>query len=215
MRGIHESHFGPGVSIRYASTDSTRQTIPWVEYRNSSTNEVRSYAIEGAKPDAGKLLNYTMQCVDCHNRPTHTFQLPERAVNRAMALGWIPVSLPFIKKKALEALQVKYASSEEADKKSLRRSVITIARSNRRHITPVREMSRPRPTPFSPFITTTCFPILESHGAHTRTIWVIRISRAVSAATMKLMRRLTERPSRRTAAPVTRLSQFRRHRPRC
>ncbi len=117
VRGIHGSHFGPGVSIRYASTDSTRQTIPWVEYRNSNTNEVRSYAVEGAKPDAGKLLNYTMQCVDCHNRPTHTFQLPDRAVNRAMALGRIPVSLPFIKKKALEALQVKYASSEEAGQK--------------------------------------------------------------------------------------------------
>jgi hypothetical protein len=117
VRGIHESHFGPGVSIRYASTDSTRQTIPWVEYRNSSTNEVRSYAVEGAKPDAGTLLNYTMQCVDCHNRPTHTFQLPERAVNGAMALGWIPVSLPFIKKKALEALQVKYASPDEAGQK--------------------------------------------------------------------------------------------------
>ena len=117
VRGIHGSHFGPGVSIRYASTDSTRQTIPWVEYKNSSTNEVRSYAVEGAKPDAGKLLNYTMQCVDCHNRPTHTFQLPDRAVNRAMALGRIPVSLPFIKKKAMETLQVKYASSAEAGQK--------------------------------------------------------------------------------------------------
>ncbi len=116
-RGIHGSHFGPGVSIRYASTDSTRQTIPWVEYRNTGTNEVRSYAVEGAKPDSGKLLTYTMQCVDCHNRPAHTFQSPETAVNRAMALGRIPVSLPFIKKKAMEALQVKYASAEEASQK--------------------------------------------------------------------------------------------------
>jgi hypothetical protein len=117
VRSIHGSHFGPGVSIRYASTDSTRQTIPWVEYRNSNTNEVRSYAIESVQPDAGKLLSYAMQCVDCHNRPTHTFELPEPAVNRAMALGRIPVSLPFIKKTALQALQVKYASSEEAGQK--------------------------------------------------------------------------------------------------
>jgi hypothetical protein len=58
-----------------------------------------------------------MQCVDCHNRPTHTFQLPDRAVNRAMSVGRIPVGLPFIKKKAMEALQVKYASSEEAGQK--------------------------------------------------------------------------------------------------
>lgn len=118
VRGIHGSHFGPGVTIRYASTDSTRQTIPWVQYKNSNTNEVREYAAQGAKSgDAGKQLTYTMQCVDCHNRPTHTFQLPDRAVNLAMALGRIPVSLPFIKKKAMEVLQVKYLTSEEADRK--------------------------------------------------------------------------------------------------
>jgi cytochrome c553 len=118
VRGIHGSHFGPGVTIRYAPRDSTRQTIPWVEYRNSNTNEVREYAAEGDKVgDAAKRVTYTMQCVDCHNRPTHVFELPDRAVNRAMSLGRIPVSLPFIKKKAMEALQVKYASSEEAKQK--------------------------------------------------------------------------------------------------
>ena len=100
VRGIHGSHFGPGVTIRYASTDSTRQAIPWVEYRNSSTKEVRTYTAADAKPGDNKsLVYYTMQCVDCHNRPTHTFLLPERAVNRAMSLGRIPVSLPFIRKK--------------------------------------------------------------------------------------------------------------------
>ena len=60
VRGIHGSHFGPGVSIRYASTDSTRQTIPWVEYRNSSTKEARTYIAADAKTgdkDAGVLLH--------------------------------------------------------------------------------------------------------------------------------------------------------------
>jgi nitrate/TMAO reductase-like tetraheme cytochrome c subunit len=118
VRGIHGSHFGPGVSIRYASTDSTRQTIPWVEYRNDSTKESRSYAVEGVKPeDIEKLNRYEMQCVDCHNRPTHTFQLPERAVNRAMSRGLISVTLPFIRKKGVEALRATYGSNEEAGRK--------------------------------------------------------------------------------------------------
>ena len=118
VRGIHGSHFGPGVTIRYASTDSTRQTIPWVEYKNSNTNEARTYAVEGVKADdPGNLVSYEMQCVDCHNRPTHTFQLPERAVNRAMALGRIPVSLPFIRKKSVEILRAEYASTDEAARK--------------------------------------------------------------------------------------------------
>ena len=55
-----------------------------------------------------------MQCVDCHNRPTHTFELPDRAVDRAMGLGHISPTLPYIKKKAMELLKAKYASNEEA-----------------------------------------------------------------------------------------------------
>jgi hypothetical protein len=115
MHGIHGAHFGPGVSIRYGSADSTRQTIPWVEYKNLRTNETRTYTAEGVKAeDAGKLRRYEMQCVDCHNRPAHTFQLPERATNRAIALGRIPVSLPYIKKKAVEVLKAEYATNEDA-----------------------------------------------------------------------------------------------------
>jgi hypothetical protein len=55
-----------------------------------------------------------MQCVDCHNRPTHTFELPERAVDRALALGAIPVSLPYFKKQAVQILKAQYASNAEA-----------------------------------------------------------------------------------------------------
>ena len=118
VRGIHGAHFGPGVTIRYAATDSTRQTIPWVEYRNANAKESRAYAAEGVRQEeAAKLPQYEMQCVDCHNRPTHTFRLPERAVNRAMALGQIPVTLPFIRKKGVELLRVSYPSNEEAGRR--------------------------------------------------------------------------------------------------
>jgi hypothetical protein len=48
-----------------------------------------------------------MQCVDCHNRPTHTFDLPDRAMDNTMALGDIAVTLPYIKKKGVEALKAK------------------------------------------------------------------------------------------------------------
>jgi nitrate/TMAO reductase-like tetraheme cytochrome c subunit len=116
VRGIHTAHFGPGVSIRYAATDSTRTTIPWVEY--SSAKGAQTFAAADYKPDdASKLTTYEMQCVDCHNRPTHTFRLPERAVNQAMARGRIPTSLPFIRKKGVEALKAKYSSNEDAGRR--------------------------------------------------------------------------------------------------
>jgi len=56
-----------------------------------------------------------MECVDCHNRPTHTFDLPGRAVDKAMALGDISVTLPYIKKQGVEALKANYYSNKEAD----------------------------------------------------------------------------------------------------
>src|SRR3954454_1768369 len=58
-----------------------------------------------------------MQCVDCHTRPTHAFELPERAMDKVLAGGDIPVTLPFIKKKGVEVLKTKYGSNVEADAK--------------------------------------------------------------------------------------------------
>ena len=55
--------------------------------------------------DVAKLATHEMQCVDCHNRPAHAFELPERAVNRAIASGEIAASLPFVKKKSMELLK--------------------------------------------------------------------------------------------------------------
>jgi hypothetical protein len=55
-----------------------------------------------------------MQCVDCHNRPTHTFDLPERAMDKALALGDIAVTLPYIKEKGVEVLKANYNTSKEA-----------------------------------------------------------------------------------------------------
>jgi hypothetical protein len=113
--GIHGSHFGPGVEIRFAAADKKRQKIPWVEVRNTRKNETRSYRAEDAAADAEKGLPvYTMQCVDCHNRPTHVFELPEQAVDKAMAFGQMPTTLPFLKKKSVELLKTTYASNAEA-----------------------------------------------------------------------------------------------------
>jgi nitrate/TMAO reductase-like tetraheme cytochrome c subunit len=139
VRGIHDAHFGPGVIIRYASTDSTRQTIPWVEYTDANAKVTRTFtAVDMPSADVGKLQQYTMQCVDCHNRPTHTFELPERAVNRAMALGRIPLSLPFIRKKGVEVLRTEYASTEEASRK-----IPAVIRDYYRQTRPALDQSRP------------------------------------------------------------------------
>jgi hypothetical protein len=115
VAGIHGAHIGPGIHIRYTAADPARQTIPVVEYRNTVTGETHTFSGSNASGSPPKsATQYEMECVDCHNRPTHAFNLPGRAMDKAMAGGDISVSLPFIKKKGVDVLKAGYGSSEEA-----------------------------------------------------------------------------------------------------
>jgi hypothetical protein len=55
-----------------------------------------------------------MDCVDCHDRPSHIFLPPDVAVDNAIFAKRIDGSLPFIKQQAVEALAKKYTSESEA-----------------------------------------------------------------------------------------------------
>jgi nitrate/TMAO reductase-like tetraheme cytochrome c subunit len=104
--GIHAAHLGTGIHIHYAASDKKRQTIPWVEYKNTQTGASRTYLASGSTADSVRSLPvFEMQCVDCHNRAAHAFELPGRAVNQAMAAGQIAASLPFVKKESVELLK--------------------------------------------------------------------------------------------------------------
>jgi len=114
--GIHGRHLSEGSRIQYISIDDKRQVIPVVYYTDDSGKQVEyvSSEIKATKQqlDAGE--HRSMDCVDCHNRPTHAFDLPENAVNRAMAGGQISTDLPYIRKEALELLKVEYPDRETA-----------------------------------------------------------------------------------------------------
>jgi len=110
--GIHGTHLGTGIKIRYGHSDESRQTIPWVEYSVNGKSTV--YGTTGTKPDGAGLTMREMDCMDCHNRPAHSYQLPEGAVDKAMSSGQIATLLPFAKKEAVEILKANYATREEA-----------------------------------------------------------------------------------------------------
>jgi formate-dependent nitrite reductase cytochrome c552 subunit len=88
-----------------------------VEYTAHGKTTV--YTVADAKPELLKNLNTVreMDCVDCHNRPTHTYELPDPAVNKAMSHGDIAADLPFVKKQALEILKTTYATGAEAQRR--------------------------------------------------------------------------------------------------
>ena len=111
FHGIHW-HVDPGNRIRYLA-DESRETIYEVELRDAK-GEVRRYKTQDKVP-AGAVWR-TMDCVDCHNRPSHTFRPPEEEVNRAMAEGKIARDLPFVRREAVRLLRAEYPSHEAASK---------------------------------------------------------------------------------------------------
>jgi NapC/NirT cytochrome c family protein len=113
--GIHGAHVGPGIRIRYAASDASRQSIPWVEYTDAGGKST-VYTVSGTKTPEDTNIR-EMDCIDCHNRPSHPFQPPDRALNAAIAAGRIPSSLPFIKKQTLEIVQRSYSSTDDAAQK--------------------------------------------------------------------------------------------------
>lgn len=112
--GIHGAHLG---WVTYIPADKKRQVIPWVSHRNPDgtfTNFVSTDALP--KPDlATHGEPRVMDCMDCHNRPSHVFYLPERAVDREMAAGRISPALPFAHKVSVELLKKEYPSRQTAE----------------------------------------------------------------------------------------------------
>jgi len=112
--GIHW-HMNLDNKVEYIATDTQRLEIPWIKFTDGN-GKVKEYAIEGVTPEQLAKGEYrTMDCMDCHNRPAHTFDpSAERAVDTAIAKGEIPRDLPFTRKQAVAALTQPYASREAA-----------------------------------------------------------------------------------------------------
>ncbi len=116
--GIHGAHVYQNAHMNYVSTDGHRQVIPQVTYTDPN-GKVTVYNSTDVKPKPEELArgeHREMDCMDCHNRPTHIFQVPERAVDLAMTQGSISPKLPFIKKEALEALRRDYPDHVTAER---------------------------------------------------------------------------------------------------
>jgi len=117
--GIHGRHLADTTRIRYISTDAERQVIPVVYYTDDKgkTTEFISTDTKPTQQQLARGEHRDMDCVDCHNRPTHAFDMPEGAVDKQMALGRISPELPYIRKKAVEVLKVDYPTRDVAQQR--------------------------------------------------------------------------------------------------
>ena len=114
-KGIHW-HMNINNKITYVATDKKRQVIPWVKIIHPDGQEDVYIDTESknktGQPPVGEIRR--MDCMDCHNRPSHNFKAPFNAVNEAMSFDLIDRSLPFIKREAVKALDADYPSEEAA-----------------------------------------------------------------------------------------------------
>jgi len=113
-QGIHW-HMNVANEVEYIATDDKRQVIPWVRVKDRFGN-VREFSAEGVTAEQlAKGERRRMDCMDCHNRPSHPMAAtPERAVDELIARGQIPRTLPFVRREAVKALKVAYPTQEAA-----------------------------------------------------------------------------------------------------
>jgi len=114
--GIHW-HIHRGVKVEYISEFPDRQTIPFVRYSNLETGDTIIY-LDEENPPGDELLSSgelrTMDCMDCHNRPSHEFVSPQFFIDNALTYGSVPKELPDIKQIAMENLYAHYTNTDSA-----------------------------------------------------------------------------------------------------
>ncbi len=114
--GIHW-HMNIGVKVEYIARDERREDIPWIKVTDHRTGRVTVY-LDTKKPlNEEELKNAeprVMDCMDCHNRPSHRFQSPDYAIDHAILTEQISTDLPGIKRVAVEAMQQEYETEEMA-----------------------------------------------------------------------------------------------------
>jgi hypothetical protein len=115
VAGIHW-HMNLANEINYISTDGQRQVIPWISVKDPSGNVVEYHdRVRRLTPEqTANGEKRRMDCIDCHNRPAHTYLPPDLAVNQSFAAGRLDPSLPFLKRETVNSLTQPYTTENEA-----------------------------------------------------------------------------------------------------
>ncbi|RJP61579.1 MAG: cytochrome C [Ignavibacteriales bacterium] len=116
QEGIHW-HINKDILIEYKAVDKQRQKIPWVKYTNLKTGKAVIFEDQNEplkKEQLDSLETRVMDCIDCHNRPSHNYKPPAFFVNNALTAGTIPVELPMIKSLAMDLTGKDYSTTDSA-----------------------------------------------------------------------------------------------------
>jgi len=124
--GIHW-HMNISNKVEYIARDRKRQEIPWVRMTDSDTGAVRIFQDTKqplSEQELAELETRTMDCVDCHNRPSHIYRSPDEVIDSALHAGRIDRSLPEIKVAVVDAMSAEDFETKEAALEGIASSVI-------------------------------------------------------------------------------------------
>jgi hypothetical protein len=114
--GIHW-HINPDVAIEYIASSTDRESIPYVKYTNKKTGEIKIFQDPEnslTKNAVDSLESRPMDCMDCHNRPSHSYKSANVYIDEALISGTVPEQLPFIKKASLKVLSNQFSTTDSA-----------------------------------------------------------------------------------------------------
>ncbi|MGA9528126.1 MAG: NapC/NirT family cytochrome c [Terriglobales bacterium] len=113
--GIHW-HMNIANEMTYLATDEQRQTIVYVRAKDLQGRVTEYFAKDSSlsKDQIAKAGKRRMDCIDCHNRPTHIYTSPDTSVDRSFAAHRLDINLPFLKQQSIVALTAKYDTTDAA-----------------------------------------------------------------------------------------------------
>jgi hypothetical protein len=117
FEGIHW-HVSTDVKVEYQALNKTRTLIGKVKVTrpNGVTEEYDIDHGDAEVEGAVEALEWrTMDCIDCHNRPTHVNDKLEERVDFGLLSHRIDQGLPGIREDSFKVLEKEYASRDEAE----------------------------------------------------------------------------------------------------
>jgi len=113
FEGIHW-HVSKNVQVRYLALDEKRTKISRVQVRRADGSE-EEFVKEGVEAEENYPGEWrVMDCIDCHNRPTHVYDKPDDRVDFGLLSKKINPEIPGIREDSLAVITKLYATRKEA-----------------------------------------------------------------------------------------------------
>jgi hypothetical protein len=115
FEGIHW-HVSRDIKVEYQPLNEKRTEIGRVKVTHAN-GVVEEDTLDGAEEGESHEEWRTMDCIDCHNRPTHVYDRLEERVDFGLLSKKINPEIPGIREDSITVLEEEYPSRKEAKEK--------------------------------------------------------------------------------------------------